>query len=222
MENMRHKFIYLLPTLCVAALVESACLPEPEPAIDQASVLSDNTSVRIDSASSARTLFTLDEGDRVDIIQRQGSWYLVRDIDRIEGWMDAGTLIRDTTRQTMEIAVIEARAFPIQNTGVTTDAVNLRIAPGRDSDIIRRLRRGRRLEILDRETTPRPNSDLTDIWFQVRPTENEVGWVFSQLMEFDTPEVLLPFREGRTLSLGSLTQDRRGSEYWLCKLVCRC
>ncbi len=184
----------LLPGVVAAA----ACLPEPEPAIDQATVINDNTSVRVEASGSSRTLFMLDAGDRVDILRKDGSWYRVRDVEQIEGWMDETTLIRDMTRRDMEAAVAEARDLPVQNTAETTDVVNLRMAPGRDTDTIRRLRRGVELEVLDHRTTPRPGGNATDIWFRVRPSQDEIGWVFSQLIEFDAPEPIRPFMEGRT------------------------
>ena len=204
MRKHQHRFLRLLPTLGAVVLLSAGCLPEPEPAIDRATVLGDNTSVRIDADSTSRTLFLVQAGDRVDILTKQGSWYLIRDFEQIEGWIDESTLIRDTTRQAMLVAVGAARDLPVQNTAETTNAVNLRMAPGRDSDIVRRLRRGIGLEVLDRATTPRPDSVLTDVWYQVRPTEEEVGWVFSQLMEFDSPEPLLPFMEGRTYTSAHL------------------
>jgi SH3-like domain-containing protein len=182
----------------VGVLLLGGCFPEPEPAIDQATVLSDHTSVRIDSSSSARTLFMLDAGDRVDILSKEDSWYLIRDVVQIEGWMDESTLIRDSTRDAMQTQVIQARDLPVQNTAQTSNAVNLRMAPGRGSDVVRRLRRGVELQVLDHATTPRPGTQATDIWFRVRPSEDEVGWVFSQLIEFDAPEAIQRFMEGRT------------------------
>jgi SH3-like domain-containing protein len=204
MGNRQHRILRWLPTLAGVVLLSSGCLPAPEPAIDQATVLSDNTSVRIDATSSSRTLFRVHAGDRVDILEKQGSWYLIRDVEQVEGWMAESTLIRDTTRRALEVAVVQARDLAVQNTAETTDRVNLRMAPGRDSDVIRQLRRGTRLEVLGRETTPRPESNLTDIWYQVRPTEAEVGWVFFQLMDFDAPEPLRPFMEGRTYTAAHL------------------
>ena len=187
-----------LAPLAGVVVLAAACLPEPEPAIDQATVINDNTSVRVEASGSSRTLFMLDAGDRVDILYKDGSWYRVRDVEQIEGWMDESALIRDMTRRAMEAAVAEARDLPAQNTARTTDVVNLRMAPGRDTDTIRRLRRGVELQVLDHDTTPRPGGDATDIWFRVRPSDDEIGWVFSQLIEFDAPEPIRPFMEGRT------------------------
>ena len=92
----------IFPVLLAVASMLTACLPEPEPAVDEATVLNNNTSVRIAPASSARTLFTINQGERVSIIEKQGAWYRIRDRDQIEGWMNQSTLITDGTRAAVE------------------------------------------------------------------------------------------------------------------------
>jgi SH3-like domain-containing protein len=188
--------------LCSAVLVlflACGCTAESEPAIDRATVISNNTSVRIDSSGSSRTLFLLSEGARVEIIGKEGSWYRVRDVEQIEGWMEESTVILDATREAMAEALAASADRPVQTIVRTTDATNLRLEPSRESDVVRRLRRGTDLAMLDRKTTPRPNSDATDIWYQVRlPEEQEIGWVYYQLVEFETPDAVEPYMEGRT------------------------
>ena len=111
--------------------------------------------------------------------------------------MNESTLITERTRAAMEALLDQSVGEPVQNTARTREAVYLRLEPGRDTEIIRRLRRGIELQLLDRSTTPRPDSNATDIWYKVRPSPDEIGWVFFRLVELDTPEVLRPFMEGR-------------------------
>lgn len=211
MKGIQYSLIGLM-------MLVASCGPPMDPAIDEAIILNDNTSVRIDATSSARTMFTLKEGARVSIIEKQGTWYRVRDQDLIEGWMDESTLLRDSTRQILIARVAEARNQPVQNTARATDRVNLRLEPGRDTTIIRRLRRGTALEVLERATTRRPDSEATDIWFKVRPSAEEVGWVYSQLMEYDIPEAIRPFTEGRiytaVLRLKQVEDPEEGPVEW--------
>lgn len=189
---------YLNVMLLAVTFLSGACLPEPEPVIDQATVLSNNSSVRMDATAASRTLFRLSEGERISIIEKRGNWYRIRDKDRIEGWMDESTIITDQTADAMRVSLTESEGQPVQNTARTREEVYLRLDPGRDTRIIRRLRRETEVQILDRSTTPRPDSDATDIWFKVRTSPDEIGWVYSQLVDIDTPEPLLGFTEGRT------------------------
>ena len=215
---MNHLPLTKLALLLVVLLQTSGCLPEPLPAIDEATVLADNTSVRLDASSSARTLFRLDQGERVSIIEKRATWYLVRDRDQLEGWMDESTILRDATAAAMRLALSQAASQPVQNTAEAQEIVNLRLDPGRDTDIIRQLRRGTSLEVLERQTTPRPDRNTTDIWFKVRPSPDEIGWVYSQLIEFDIPEAILPFTEGRTYTavqqLNQIEDPQEGLVNW--------
>ena len=212
------KHIARLVTLGTVMLLVLACIPEMDPAIDEATVLNDHTSVRIDAASSARTLFTLDQGARISVIEKRDTWYRVRDQDLIEGWMAASTVLRDSTRVALDAMVIESADQQSQNTVRTREQVNLRLAPGRDTTIIRLLRRGTAVEALERATTPRSGSDATDVWLKVRLSEDEVGWVYHQLVEYDIPEAILPFTEGRLYTavrrLKQVTDPEAGPVDW--------
>ena len=199
-------------------LLALACIPEMDPAIDEATVLNDHTSVRIDATSSARTLFTLDQGARISVIEKRDTWYRVRDQDLIEGWMAESTILRDSTRVALDAMVIESADQQSQNTVRTRERVNLRLAPGRDTTIIRMLRRGTSGEALERATTPRSGSDATDVWLKVRLSEDEVGWVYHQLIEYDIPEAIRPFTEGRLYTavrrLKQVTDPEAGPVNW--------
>lgn len=210
----------LIPGGLILVLLTASCQPELEPAMDEASVIVNNTSVRAEPTSASRTLFRLAEGERVSILEKDGVWYRVRDSEDFEGWMEESTVLRDSTLEAMRAMLASADAKPVQNTMTTLEEVNLRLAPGRDTDIIRRLRRNVALEVLDRQTTPRPDSDATDIWFEVRPAESatEIGWVYSQLVQFDTPPELQPFTEDRiyaaVLTLNEVIDPEAGPVRW--------
>jgi len=212
------KHISRLVTLGTLILLTLACIPKMDPAIDEATVLNDHTSVRIDAASSARTLFTLDRGARISVIEKRDTWYRVRDQDLIEGWMAESTILRDSTRVALDALVIESADQQSQNTVRTRERVNLRLAPGRDTTIIRQLRRGTAVEALERATTPRSGSDATDVWLKVRVSEDEVGWVYHQLIEYDIPDAILPFTEGRLYtavrSLKQVEDPEEGPVEW--------
>jgi hypothetical protein len=132
--------------------------------------------------------------------------------------MDESTLIRDSTFEQMRAMLEERSGAEVQNTVTTLDEVNLRLAPGRSSDVVRRLRRNVVLEVIDRATTPRPETDATDIWFLVRRDADEIGWIFAQLVEFTTPEELRPYTEGRVYAavrvLNEVVDPESGPVRW--------
>src|SRR5262249_42874567 len=88
-----------------------------------------------------------------------------------------------------------------QNTATLGDDANLRIEPGRNTSIIRKLPAGAKVEVIERQTTPKPGSDrAVDAWLKVRPSPTEVGWVIASLVQFDVPEEIAQYTEGYTYS----------------------
>ena len=64
----------------------ASCAPKPVAVIDQATVVSKNSSLRLRNSSTSRTLVVLNAGDKVDVLERQDNWYRVRYGPDIQGW----------------------------------------------------------------------------------------------------------------------------------------
>ena len=192
---MRMKVVVAL----LALLLLVSCSPQPEPILDQATVVAKNASVRLKNSSTSRTLRTLDTGDRVNVLERRDNWYRIRYGDEVEGWMEESTVVTNATKKRIQELVVASQDQSPQNTAVLHDDANLRIEPGRSSPIIRKLDRGTMVEVLDRTTTPRPNSETaSDAWIKVRSSPTQVGWVFGGLVDFDIPADIAQYSEGYT------------------------
>ncbi len=192
---MRMKVVVAL----LALLLLVSCSPQPEPILDQATVIAKNASVRLKNSSTSRTLRTLDTGDRVNVLERQDNWYRIRYGDEVEGWMEESTVVTNATKKRIQELVVASQNQSPQNTAVLHDDANLRIEPGRSSPIIRKLDRGTMVEVLDRTTTPRPNSETaSDAWIKVRSSPTQVGWVLGGLVVFDIPADIAQYSEGYT------------------------
>lgn len=195
------------------------CAPKREPVLDQATVVARNASVRLKNSSTSRTLRTLDEGDRVDVLQHQDNWYRIRYGDEVQGWMEESTVITNSTRNRMRELVSASDAQEPQNTAVVRDEANFRIEPGRTTAVIRKLAAGTKVEVLDRMTKPRPGYEGShDVWLKVRPGPTEVGWVIASLVDFDVPEEIAPYTEGYTYAavkaINQVQDSLAGSVSW--------
>src|SRR5262245_21113700 len=178
------------------SLLLTSCAPNPEPILDEGTVVARNASLRLKNSSTSRTIKLLDTGDKVDVLERQDNWYRVRYGSDIEGWMEESTVVTNQTRDRIKKIVAESQNLEPQNTAVTKQDANLRLEPGRNTSIIRRLDRGTKVEVLDRVTKPRPGSDTSyDMWMKVRPTPTEVGWVLAGAVDFDIPMELVQYSE---------------------------
>jgi hypothetical protein len=186
-----------LPVLIVLLL--TACAAKPEPALDEATVVAKNSSLRLKNSSTSRTLRVMDVGEKVDVLERQDNWYRVRYGPHVQGWMEESTVVTTETKDRIQKLAAQSQNLEPQNTAVLKQDANLRLEPGRSTSIIRRLESGTRVEILDRVTKPRPGSDTSrDMWVKVRPAPMEVGWLLSGSLEFDIPSEIAQYSEGYT------------------------
>lgn len=181
----------------LASFLLTGCAPEPEPILDQATVVARNASVRLKNSSTSRTLRTLTVGDSVEVLERQDNWYRIRYGDDVQGWMEESTVVTNATKNRIQQLVTAAQTLEPQNTAVLHEEANFRIEPGRTTAIIRRLEAGTTIEVLDRVTKPRPGSESSqDVWIKVRPSPTEVGWVLASLVDFDVPSDIAQYTEG--------------------------
>src|SRR5215471_8335336 len=165
----------LLSSLLVSLLLIS-CASTPEPAVDEATVIVKNASLRLRNSSTSRTVRPLDVGDKVDVLERRDNWYRVRYSPAIQGWMEESTVVTNETKQRIQKLVTESQNLAPQNTAALKQDANLRLEPGRSTSIIRKLDSGTKVEVLERVTKPRPGSETShDMWIKVRPAPTEVG-----------------------------------------------
>jgi uncharacterized protein YgiM (DUF1202 family) len=177
-------------------LLLTNCAPKPEPVVDEATVVANNASLRLKNSSTSRTLRVLDNGNKVSVLERQDNWYRVRWGRDVEGWMEESTVVTNETKERIQKLVTASQNLEPQNTAVMKQDANMRLEPGRTTSIIRRLDAGTKVEVLDRVTKPRPNSEtLQDMWVKVRPAPTEIGWVLSGSVDFDIPGDIAQYSE---------------------------
>ncbi len=192
--------IMIMRLLAVLPLVLFAtCAPKPEPVVDHGTVVAKNASLRLKNSSTSRTLRVLDNGDKVDILERQDNWYRVRFNTDVQGWMEESTVVTNETRNRIQQLAAASQNQEPQNTAVLKQQANFRLEPGRSTTIIRRADSGTRVEVLERATKPRQGSTASyDIWYKVRSAPTEVGWVLSGAVEFDVPSGISQYTEEYT------------------------
>src|ERR1051326_1507439 len=185
-------------TLLLAALL-IGCAPKPEPALDEATVVAKNSSLRLKNSSTSRTLRVLDTGDKVEVLERQDNWYRVRYGPDVQGWMEESTVVTNGMKGRIQDLASASQNQGPQNTAVLKQAANMRLEPGRSTPIIHRFESGTKVEVLERVTLPRPGSDTAhDVWLKVRSSPTEVGWILSAALEFDIPVDISQYSEEYT------------------------
>ena len=109
--------------------------------------------------------------------------------------MEISTILTDEVRAKMQEAVSASQGQTAQNSGVLKDDANLRLEPGRNTSVMRRLAARTRVDILERRTVAREDlKDRTEPWLKVR-TSNDVGWLLASFLEFDVPVEIEQYTE---------------------------
>ena len=181
--------------LLVPLLVSFTACTEPGPEPERATVNVAHASLRSRESATSRTLKVLEPGTHVEILERQGRWYRVR-LDDLEGFMEVSTLLTDAMRDQIQENINAALNQVPQNTGVLGQDGNLRVEPGRTTQVLRLVRAQTAVEVLERRTVPREDpAARADSWLKVRTGPTEVGWLLSTFVAFDVPEGIAPYTE---------------------------
>ena len=189
-------------TLVLAFSISLAgCGPRKEPAKELATVVANHASVRMKNSANSRTLATLEPDTPVDILEKQGNWYRIRSGDT-QGWMDETTLRTQTMAAKLQAMSAEAKSQESQNTALLRNDGNIRLDPGRNTAILRRLPADTKVDVLERKTLPRPGSSppSLDVWIKVRTSPTEVGWLLGSVLDYDAPAAIGGFMEGSNYS----------------------
>src|SRR6185295_10041351 len=110
---------FSLVPLLAACIFATACSPKAPAGIGQATVTKEFAALRVRASGTSKTLKILEPGDKVELLELQGSWYRVRFKDA-EGWMSVSNLMTDEMRNHIQEGVNSAISQIPQNTGSLT------------------------------------------------------------------------------------------------------
>jgi uncharacterized protein YgiM (DUF1202 family) len=184
-----------------AIVLLSGCAPKKEPAKEMATVVANHASVRMKNSATSRTLTTLEPDTKVEVLEKQGNWYRIRS-GETQGWMEETTLRTQTMTEKLQAMVLAARNQESQNTALLRDDVNLRLEPGRNTTILRRLPADTKVDVLERKTVPKVNANppAMDVWIKVRVSPTEVGWLLGSYLDYESPAAIGGYMEGASFT----------------------
>ena len=209
-----------LPLTLAISIFFTGCSPKKEPAKEQATVVAKHASVRMKNSATSRTVTTLEPDNRVDVMEKVGNWYRIR-MGETQGWMEETTLLTQAMATRLQAMVTAAKSQESQNTALLRDDANLRMEPGRtNTTVLRRLASETKVEVLERTTLPRPNSNppALDVWIKVRLSPTEVGWLLGNVLDYETPSGIGGYMEGSTYTaikpLNTIQDSEVGAVTW--------
>jgi SH3-like domain-containing protein len=210
--------------------------------LEVAYVSAPQAALRDQLATMYNRVGNVQNGERVEIVDREKRFARVRTASGIEGWIEQRYLVDQKTYDGLQKLTQENAKQPVQAPGVLRNDTNLHITPGRDSEHLYQLASGAKVSILQRATaekagttapaaklvsgklTAKPaNGPVLEDWWLVRDDHGRVGWVLARMVDVDVPLDIAQYAEGqRFVAFFPLDEvsdgDKKVSEY-LCVLT---
>jgi len=151
---------------------------------------------------------TIKNAERVEIIDRDKRFALVRTASGTQGWMEQRYLVTQKVFDGFQKLAQDQKSAVPQATAVTRNETNLHLEPGRDTDHLYQINQGAKLGILKRalsekrlpgakpaQDAPKPMED----WWLVRDPEGHIGWALGRMIDVDVPLEIAQYAEGQRI-----------------------
>ena len=222
-----------LPAACAVAacllLGVSGCSRlRPRPSAQYVYVTAKQTFLRDRVAAVSNRTATVENGERLQVLDRGRRFFKVQTPKGEQGWIDEKVVATQDVFDQFEQLRQQHGKDPAVASGVVRDDVYLHAAPGRDSERFYRLPEGEKLKLLKRATLPKPvppgmkpvaraepaagkpakgvapepdvpAPPVMEDWWLVRDSKGDTGWLYSRMMDVDAPDSIVRYSEGQRI-----------------------
>jgi SH3-like domain-containing protein len=203
---------FLAAALCAGTLTGCSRL-HPQPAVQYVYVTAKQTFLRDRVAAVAERTGTVENGQRLEVLEHGRRFYRVKTEKGELGWIDEKAVVTQEVYDGFQALRDTRKGDPAVASAVVRDEVNLHLKPGRETEKFYRLGEGDKLQLLGRATLPKPlpagmatakvkAGEKTppvamEDWWLVRDGKGRAGWLLSRMMDVDAPESLTRYAEGQ-------------------------
>jgi hypothetical protein len=113
------------------------------------------TSLRDRVATMYNKVGTVQNGDRVEVLEKQRRFLRVRTDKGQEGWVEERSLVPQDIYDGFQKLSQDNGNTPVQARGTTRAELNMHLTPSRDAEHLYQLKDGEKIEILRRATAPK-------------------------------------------------------------------
>jgi SH3-like domain-containing protein len=155
---------------------------------------------------------TIKNAERVEIIDRDKRFAMVRTASGMQGWVEQRYLVTQKIYDGFQKLAQDQKDAIVQATAVTHSETNLHLDPGRDTDHLYQLSQGSKLAVLKRAASEKrlpgvkPSSAGTqdsnkprEDWGLVRDPDGHVGWALGRMIDVDIPLEIAQYAEGQRI-----------------------
>ncbi len=190
------------------------------PAVDSVYVTAKETYLRDRIAAVSNRTATVENGEKLEVLERSRRFYRVKTEKGAQGWIDERAVATQEVYDAFVSLAKEHADDPAVASAVVQDEVNLHLKPGRETERFYRLEEGDKVQLLERATLPKPLSGeaitmrteqgavgapgsappvAMEDWWLVRDAHGRVGWLLSHYVEVDAPDSLTRYAEGQRI-----------------------
>lgn len=213
---------YLALSVCLSFCLSGCSRLRPKPAAEYVYVTSKQTYLRDRVAAVSNRTATVENGDKLQVLEKNRRFLRVKTDKGEEGWLDDRAVVTQQIYDEFEALKRDHGKDPVVATGVVRDDVYLHTKPGRETDRLFRLTEGDKLKLLRRSSVPKPvppgqrlsrpstvqNTGAATVdqappppamedWWLVEDSKGQTGWLYSRMMDVDVPDAIMRYSEGQ-------------------------
>jgi hypothetical protein len=220
--GLRHALS--LASIIGIAIVLSGCSKlRPKPPAQYVYVTAKQTFLRDRVAAVSNRTGTVENGDKLQILEHGRRFIKVQTAKGEQGWIDEKVVATQDIFDQFEDLKQQHSKDPVVASAVVRDEVYMHSKPGRDTDRFYRLAEGEKLKLLARATLakpvppgmrparpiappkpgaappPPPEPPAMEDWWLVQDSRGDTGWLLSRMMDVDAPDSLTRYSEGQRM-----------------------
>jgi hypothetical protein len=221
----RLRLAAVLPILALCFAIFGGCSHlRAKPSAEYVYVTAKQTFLRDRVAAVSNRTGTVQNGDRLEILEHGRRFYRVKTSKGEQGWIDEKAVATQNVYDAFQALGVQHKGDAVVASGLVHDEVNLHLEPGRDTERFYRLAEGDKLQLLERATLPKPASgqaqptkpaaakagtaglDTTaappiamEDWWLARDLRGRTGWLLSRMVDVDAPDSVSKYAEGQRM-----------------------
>jgi len=220
------------PGLAVAlgvALLGGCSHLGPQATPEYVYVTAQQTFLRDRVAAVSNRTGTVQNGERLVVLEHGRKFFRVRSPENAEGWIDQKAVATQQVYDAFQALREAHQSDPAVASAVVRDVANLHLKPGRMTERFYQLAEGNKLQLLARATLPKPvvpgaapmtapkaaagkgakGKEAAGIevappiamedWWLARDAQGRTGWLLSRYLDVDAPDSLTRYAEGQKI-----------------------
>ena len=200
----------------------------PKPPAQYVYVTAKQTFLRDRVAAVSNRTATVQNGDKLQVLERGRRFIRVQTEKGEQGWIDEKVVATQDIFDQFEALKQQHKDDPTVASAVVRDEVYVHAKPGRDTEKFYRLAEGEKLKLLARATLAKPLPPGTRVakpapppagtgaktgapapdvpappvmedWWLIRDSKGDTGWLYGRMMDVDVPDAVGRYAEGQRI-----------------------